>query len=1506
MSKLPDWNEVAISNWYRRATSQEKQKLKAAWLKEVAPIKYPGFQQSQEITRRVYMDVLNSKDIPIIPGEQNIITDDTLDVNGFTNVEANPEYARRPFEEQQALKDLWFRKLSVFDEEFKELEPDEKEAYYKRLMYRSPEYSGALNFLTGSDTNTGLVSAMDIDNKDAIDWEKFRTGMTKANSNVISSFLSSFGSLVLGPARWIAGEDSGIANALKDVQKEREWLNYIGKDVAPFVTETVPNVAGYLTGIATGPFMGLEKLFAGTDIAFKAGQGFTTGAGGIIPGIVGKVAPSVPKVVSQTAGGALAGVIQGVAESAAQNKPWHTYLPQDISIGIAAEFFGRYFGAVRQLRRLAKNTGTSKKGIVRGALDIGSGKRLSGEIVDIAKANPNIRELATFVRASDKNGMLQKLSNSDKGIEIKADVIGLKADTSGDNIRLYKNNDLIYEFDGPRNEQIRNANDYLDVQDGWEKYTSTLEGKSVQEIIETSPVIRARTGLYVPQAARDEIASTLRKHNINYGIDARIDPRGDNEFLDRAYSIIKSKSVNKAESFFDSLGIRFSDDPASNKQVITNMKSKINEMIPDTAYFVTDTTTGSRVTPDEIPLVHFESPDLQQPFMHQQVFAGTADDIREILDKYRKSYANKSRATTRVANARNMELDRMLDTETLEMKIDVPDGTGNVHNVILHFPNLKTAQEALTTGKYKGLPDVAKKLFNDDPQLQKSYNSFIKAFKKSDPQRFKKDFLPFKFVSAQAKQNDMYLGVVNGKYIIQDVLTNTDDISVRQFDNLNEALDHIRSFDRRQMKQDLVNEVSQTASEVGNPAGIQDPMFQMPYEKIKASRKFTIRDYLPLHIAPEQYVVNRFENMTDIQRLRSKYGFSPVDAFNDLRDSNRLMSSWENQRMDHIDKLKKGIKKEEGEYLWRYMQAIVTPDEVPTVSKISREIGLKSDVRKEMIEKFGPARTDELIEQSAELNKYFNELFTFTGMDWNRFEKHYLPHISDEIGKMNINMSSRIDPKRFAQIPDADRTMFFELLREVDPRDVLWETDPFKLAETYTRLIGRSMFMRPTMKKIGDTVRKFTKAMRDSGAQSEDVNIMVNYIGRIFEDIDGIHAPSQKIFRYATARSLDNIIEAVNARLGTKFKPKSGVDLTSKVITLATGGQLAARPFPVLRNLTQSLVTGGSLIGDSWWLEGVHRLGPDSLARMENLGIFKKGYMPVGTGQKMSSGALGTMVSKAMTPFKAADKINRTIVYLGTEARVQSAIDLYTAGKISQKRFKRLSGMTLFGKAEYNSMAKLLNKARNTDEGLKALKDRISRIAVDRSQYLYDSWNQPIAFKSTIGRFFGQYTSWPINFYNLVKERMFSDSLTIPQKIGFLSRLSVNTGAIAVGLHEAGISPNGFYPWNMMTFSGGPYYSMINDLLEGLNGSQDSYNSFVRTFTSIVPFVYEGEGVLKAMKAFQDGDGYEALLHLISAPIRYDIYPRRKVFTDDLEKALQNAGKGIIGFKRSNILEGVD
>ena len=1492
------WDKIAVSDEFREAPKLIQNKMRFAWLDEVAPVMVPGYREDPKVKAETQEFVRQFRLPDKLPHEDEIIRPDTLREEGIATIEENPEFARLKRDEQQAIRSIWYHKMSVNDPDFASLPWEKQKAYYERLMSRPPSYSSGIAHSLW-DNKSGFFMPVRYNADNSVDWEEVIKREHVISSNLINSFARGVGALITAPLKALTGPDSGISRVLADLQKEREWLN----DTSAYnsaLNEVLPSVVGEIGGIIAGPYGKLMRGLAGGTKLVKGASGARSVArtAGLFEKGAKAVLPKMPQLVPQVAGGATAGAIYGVSAAIHENRPWDTYLLTDATLGVGVEFLTRYFGALRQIKRAANEMGVEMDKMLRRPFDVRGGHVASDEMAAIMRANPEMAPLVDFVQGTDADGVLRKWTETLDGVSAKADILDFKINKVDDGIELKAkdSDELIKKFTGPEQKQIYDANAWLDQQDDiWEKRLGTSR-KSTYEAIATAPTVELRRASFVPTKARKQVIKTLEEHDINMGIDYSIDPRGDTSAVDELYTIIYKRSPSKASEILSKRNIIFSENPKENKAIIKQLKSDLEKITPKSPYLILNTETSKVVHPHDMPTVIVDHPNLSQPFYHSNVYTANPRDIRGLLNvMVKKQKATKS-AITKQSHGTNIQTQKVADEDAVEMLVKVPGMDNQVHEAILHFPSYAQARNYLTEAKGKGLKGIADVLRRDDDMVRKSYESFVKAFKKSQPQRFKEESMPFNFVSKMAKDNDYYLAVYKGKYILQDAL-DINDVRYTSFDTLDDVITFLKNTPRHVLRPEMVKNVSAESAEMLGH-NLKDPLEDIPYEEVKSRRHYGVTAWFELETRPTAYAVQYLEKMEAGKMIRQNFDTSVTRLYNVMEDSNRLRSAFEQDRRAFIRNVRKryNIKGEDqADFIKRWMEALDTPDEA-VIDGLQYEI--KDDVVEEMVQRYGRHHADEMIEAGVEMTKFFDDLFSVSGLPFSMYIKHYAPHYSEMLARNKGKISPGLDPHSITQIPDPDKAVFFEMLRDINHTDVMWERDIFKLADIYAHLMGRNLFVRPALKQVKGELKRILEGMESLNPSTDDYKMVVHYMSNVMNSIAGTASPAERGAQYAMSRTVQELTESLDKVGLGKISFKSS-DPISKLITLSTGAHIAARPWPIARNLTQSLITGGSFIGPKWWMEGVSKLmdDPRQLMRLMDLGVIEKIQMPTGAGYSINPEGI---IAKAMEGYKFADWINRAIVYLGMESRVDDAIARYSSGALSGKRFVREAGAKLFGKAEYNEARRLLVTAADRKAGYTAFKDRLANLATARTQYLYHKFDTPELFRNGVGRLFGQYTTWPLNFLNFVRSATFSDSMNVVDRVKILTSLGLITTAIAKGAHDAGINPRSFIPWEMGMVGPGPYYKMLNDGILAINGDQRAYANLVDNLTAFLPFVYAGEGIWRAVDAFKDGDLMEGFLLLSSTPIRYDMYPRRETPIDTVKDAMMKGGQKYFEVKNRN------
>lgn len=1497
MPRYLDWNEIAVGDTYRNADELTQGQIRMYWLKKVAPILHPDYMADPRGRMAVMQNVWNFNPPPKLPDEDNIVKPDTLNQNNFSMIEDNPAFQRKTYAEQQQLKNLWYMKTSVVDEQLKGATFEEQKSFYENLMRRGPAMASGLLPKWNTDD---LRKDFDAKNRAAQATQTFVT-------NMFASAASATLGLIAGPARLIRGEESFIANVMLDIEKDREWVNALSQS-NNFLTKTLPSLVGYGIGMAVGPWGKISGALVGTEgiAAMKGAEGISkllTRVPGLVERAGVALGAKIPSIAYATAADTILQGLQGVSENIALKRPWSQGLAGNLALGAGIGVLTRYVGMYRTIRRAAAEFGLDPKtatGGLASPFEIGSGKKIPDNFRKALEQHPLYGPVVSDTNLVDQNGILFRNKYNMGWVEMESNVLGINMEQTADRV-VFKDNKtgtVLHEILSPDSDvRIQKSLDFLDGVPDPDSMKRAMGKELTERIMTRGQVFEAKLLNVVPESARLKVVEYFKKNNIK-GFDyTRSATREGVERVDAVFQIIRrNKNDVGAAQKLAALGVDLQKDG------VAQLRMELEKVYPSTPYLIFDKKMQKFVPATEVPRYVLKADEMTDGISVNRVITGDGTYIRDQLERLRKSNVKLESQMKKYAKSMHMSYEKWFDTNVVEISIPMTTPKGGPFTVKLHVPDVPSTIELLSTGRTRGLKEMAGHFFGDNKELMEIYEGFAKDMKKIDPQWAKNEWVPFLFSAGLARQNDYFLGVSKGRYLLQPLEAKGKIIS---FDDLKSVVNYLDKKDIRALQPDLDGGLSVAAVKANIPAGLKDPFSQYKPVGPKMTKKYDIMTNVMTQLSPTWAVIERLGKLEVTQEMIKK-GVTPQYIYNALQDMTGMLNSFTNVRLGWLKNLRTGYKDfnpAKGKLVTQWMESFETEAEAAAAGfddTITHYI--RSDVEGEMTARFGSSEMQKMASLGTQLTKYYADLFGLSREDWRKMVKHYFPHVRDDVIKAKSGLSEHWADKAFAKIPSADRKYFMEFLREVDARDMVYETDPFRITEMYTHLMGRKLFTRPILKQMGEHVKSVMDVWHASGKEVPgDYKAMMNYIGGLFSSIEGIASPPEKAFQYAIDNTLNSLAEQIDAKFGTEYvaRMKGKYNPLSTLVTATSASYLAARPYPIFRNLAQSLITGGSVIGDRWWMEGVDRaMKPGSLTRGAQMGLTMEKGIPLTSGTDLSQNWFGRLVSKVMKPYKWSDDFNRVVVYNGMEARIESALKDLELHKITMKEFQTVSGANLFGLAEMDDAMQMLVKG-----DIPGFTHRLARLASDRTQFLYEQFNQPQMFRSAVGRFLGQYTSWPTNFMNLTVNRLTNDALTLKQKIGYFARLGASTGAIAFGLASAGLNVRQWAPWNMMMLQGGPYYQLIDDMMGFINGDTNALTSLSRTLAGLVPFSLEGQGVLRAVEAIKDGNMHEALLHLMSAPINYDIYPRRSTATDDIAKAIQSAGQKYIdamGFVRKN------
>lgn len=1525
------WNNLTLHDKYRSLTPGAQAQVKGLWLRGVAPILHPEMQQDPAIASAIRQQVWQSRAIPFVENEKEVVT--PLTYSSFRNwdqVENNSVYAHMDYRDQQAIKAVWFQKMLNEDEEFRQLDAEQQQAYYQRLLERQPSFSrGAapMQFAGGtgpvwnpnSREQTGLFErppASTLWSDDYTPPEEEFTGWQKMLGNAVGALATTASAL----GTWlptIINENGAVPQYFRDVRKQREWMNAIDKNM-DWLTEVGASFVGSAAGFMLG----------GRWNAYQAFEGVTATLAGKALNIV---APRLPSVVGRGAGASVAGMVHGIAEAITEGRDWNANLITDATIGVGMEFGFRWLGAVRFASRMAKELDIPYRDLIRPAADAGRSVNMSQALEDVFTGNPMMRQLIEEVNLVDQHGLRLKTlyHPSGSGVDMVAKNLELEARYAPDAIEIFDGNNMVFRAEGTRTTQINNAvNWMLNDPKAWEIWEKTMNGKQFMEIVATAPGAEARQFTEIPEIARAHIYDFFELHGQR-GYFNRFDmPQERIMSLDDIYTVLRrgNSSTKKIAENLSARGIELDGGGSNHRAAVAQLKAELDELVPESPYFIVNRNSPSGAEPRivkiaDIPVMFIDEPRVNQPVMSDGAYWGNSGHIREVLTNLRRLDAQGQRATTTLLKNRQGQAVTFKNTGVVEVRMTLPDGADMMHDVVIRFNSSKQAEEFLQFGSDRAHKELMEGFFDGtNPGLREQYEEFKKAWK-DNPGRYHTDFAPYGFAIEMARQKGMALGNIGGRYVLEG-----DYIKTQFFDNLNDVY---KAIDEMQI--DVLPEmnrgISRQAVEEIFPDGIGDPMkaidkdvFDLPGPRRgNLPKQQGLLTLTGLNFTrPTEFAMQMLEETPGGAWLRNA-DLSPTKIFNTYHDANRAVTAFINEKDRVIARMTKGLNAERSEFVYRYIEALDNPAERQAMGDLGARFETKAEVHDEMLKKYGAELTTRLEDQAAQIRQYFDEMFNRAGLNWSSFIQHYMPHIRANALKRMTSINSHLfEYTSGLDIPEPDRRAFFEMARETNPMHFIFERDVRRLLGQYTHMVARNSFLRPVMKQMRTQLQAMVDAAKVRGSMDNDYVQIVHYMRNFFDSVDGVHSSNDHLYRLATNNMLGRLAKHADdlesklrrgekaetpsdstelamldeamqqpakksdvrrvgrwsRRVGTRSK-----DITDMLVTWSTGSFIAGRGYPVLRNAMQPFITTAPLVGLDWTLHAYDQLmRPGTMARMEQLGIISRRKIPVAGWAEMDMDSfIKRAVAVGMWPFKEVDAINRTVSYIAGHDRAMHAFRRYIKGDIRTKNaFLVQSGARNYGRGNHAQLADMLNTARNVVEGGQSFADRIGDLTVRRSQWIYENAAQPQMFRKGIGRWFGTFTSWPLNFISYMGQVISPRSgMPIAERVKVAGRLTAILSGITAGIYEAGLNPGSFMPWNMADMQPGPVADLLLNTVKGLGGDREALFGVINTLVKFYPFAGEMSGIYKAVTAAQDGDFYEMALHLLSAPINYEVYPRR-------------------------------
>lgn len=458
----------------------------------------------------------------------------------------------------------------------------------------------------------------------------------------------------------------------------------------------------------------------------------------------------------------------------------------------------------------------------------------------------------------------------------------------------------------------------------------------------------------------------------------------------------------------------------------------------------------------------------------------------------------------------------------------------------------------------------------------------------------------------------------------------------------------------------------------------------------------------------------------------------------------------------------------------------------------------------------------ELEDMDTLREKFFDPLYSEFDIDPMVYIQNYAPRIrSGNYDPMELN-------PRYTSDTSKGMDFFAEHVRtgELDPKD----TNLLRVAGTYLRLGARKKFLGDSL----DAAAELTDEKNSDG--SYRLGLLQTSLKRHIEYMRGVPDYTTKLVNAMAGDAviaINNGISKVNEFLPGKLQipemeATPGEEL-SKLILFSYAGELALRPALLARDAAQYLLTTLPVLGNYAWT-GLRRAFPALREGVES-DIYKVPQRygaliersdlqsMISQGGAEQTGIMENIANKALSFIQWSHNSNRIAAFWGHEAMAQDALESFLNHGDS-KQLAKDSGMWFMNKAMRDQFAREAQYLTH-DSDLTDISRRIAKEMVELTQWNFRRGANPGIYEYQLGRLFGQYGTWPLNYIEYA--RRFASATDKSEAMKALTRLVLTHGAILSVGQNMGIDLHSWVFTQPMAYGGGPALDILTSIPQSMN-----------------------------------------------------------------------------------------
>jgi hypothetical protein len=392
--------------------------------------------------------------------------------------------------------------------------------------------------------------------------------------------------------------------------------------------------------------------------------------------------------------------------------------------------------------------------------------------------------------------------------------------------------------------------------------------------------------------------------------------------------------------------------------------------------------------------------------------------------------------------------------------------------------------------------------------------------------------------------------------------------------------------------------------------------------------------------------------------------------------------------------------------------------------------------------------TKEIADANKLRAEFYDPLFQEFGIDPSLYVEEYAPRLRQANGDL-----SAVRPGGRLSQADIDFFARHKRTGDLDERD----TDLLRVSHAYLRIGAKEKFMGADLKRATELVNE----------KLEDGSFRLGTLQPLLKrHLDFIqHRPdyTQKLVDGAVQSAINltnEIIGQFNGKMPAamqlgKIEMPAG-DVLGRFLLFSYAGTVGvARPMAFVRDGMQFLMTTYPMLGEQYTMHGLKKAFgalkkgetreqlwgiPEKYGVFQHVSDLRNLYS--GGSESLATSKLARASEAAMKPMEWQNNANRLASFWGHADKV---FDNIAAFSNQPDLLLKKTGLIYLDKPLQESFMKEITAS--TPQQWKDISYRAAKELVDVSQWNYRRGAMPGTYKYALGRLFGQYGSWPMNYW---------------------------------------------------------------------------------------------------------------------------------------------------------------